>query len=81
MRLETGIRPGAGPDALNDVEIAALKSAKGSVEDAKKVLLEMADMIRTLKLCWIKRRKCRAASERQRSRDFSISCWNSFPRK
>jgi hypothetical protein len=50
MRLRTGIRPGAGPDPLNTVEVAALKSANGSNEEATKVLLELADMIRTLKI-------------------------------
>ena len=50
MRLQTGIRPGAGPDPLNNVEIAALKSANGSDEEATKVFLELADMIRTMKI-------------------------------
>ncbi|WP_426130239.1 hypothetical protein [Pararhizobium sp. PWRC1-1] len=50
LRLMTGIRSGAGRDALNDLEIAALKSEKGSHQDAQKVLLEMADMIRMLKI-------------------------------
>jgi hypothetical protein len=50
MRLRSGIRSGGGRDALNDLEIAALKSEKGSYDDAQKVLLEMADMIRTLKI-------------------------------
>jgi hypothetical protein len=50
MRLMTGIRSDTRRDALNDVEIAALKSEKGSHEDAQNVLLEMADMIRTLKI-------------------------------
>jgi hypothetical protein len=31
---------------VNDLEIAALKSENGTDDDAKAVLLEMADMIR-----------------------------------
>lgn len=50
MRLETGIRPGRGKDVLYDLEIAALKAETGSGEEIKTVLLEMADMIRTLKI-------------------------------
>lgn len=50
MRLETGVRPGRAKDVLADLELAALKSKTGSDNDAKAVLLEMADMIRTLKI-------------------------------
>lgn len=50
MRLQTGIRPGRGKDVLGDLEIAALHSETGSDDDAKAVLLEMANMIRTLKI-------------------------------
>jgi hypothetical protein len=50
MRLKTGFRPGIGPDPLNALEVAALKSAKGSQEDVNGVLLEIAAMIRALKI-------------------------------
>lgn len=50
MRMQTGVRPGRGKDALHDLGVAALKSETGSDDDAKSVLLEMADMIRTLKI-------------------------------
>ena len=50
MRLQTGVRPGRGKDALYYLEVDALRAEVGSPEDIKKVLLEMADMIRTLKI-------------------------------
>lgn len=50
MRLETGIRPGRGKDVLFDLEIAALKAESRSTDQIKAVLLDMADMIRTLKI-------------------------------
>lgn len=50
LRLQTGVRQGLGRDPLGDLEIAALKSETGPDDDAKAVLLEMADMIRTLKI-------------------------------
>jgi hypothetical protein len=52
MRVETGIRPGRrGNDPLRDIEIAALMAeAAGNRDDVKGVLLDLADMIRTLKI-------------------------------
>jgi hypothetical protein len=52
MRIETGVRPGRrGQDPLRDIEIAALMSeAAGNNDDLKGVLLDLADMIRTLKI-------------------------------
>lgn len=50
MRIETGVRAGRGRDRLFDLEVAALKSETGSNDDAKAVMLEMAEMIRTLKI-------------------------------
>jgi len=49
LRLETGVRHGHRRDTLRDLEIAALRAEHGTDEDAKKVLLETAEMIRTLK--------------------------------
>lgn len=52
MRVETGIRPSRGKqDALRDIEIAALMAdASGNGDDFKGVLLDLADMIRVLKI-------------------------------
>jgi hypothetical protein len=52
MRIETGVRPGRrGNDPLRDVEIAALMAeAAGNNDDLKGVLLDRAEMIRTLKI-------------------------------
>ena len=52
LRIETGVRPGRrGQDPLRDIEIAALMAeAAGNNDDLKGVLLDLADMIRTLKI-------------------------------
>jgi hypothetical protein len=52
MRSETGVRPGRrGNSPLRDVEIAALMAeAAGNNDDLKGVLLDLAEMIRTLKI-------------------------------
>jgi hypothetical protein len=52
MRIETGVRPGRrGQDRLRDIEIAALMvEVSGSNDDLKGILLDLADMIRTLKI-------------------------------
>ncbi|WP_018329947.1 hypothetical protein [Rhizobium giardinii] len=52
MRIETGVRPGRGNnDALREIEIAALMAeARGSEDDVKAVLLDLAEMIRTLRI-------------------------------
>ena len=52
MRIESGVRPGRrGQDPLRDIEIAALMvEASGNDDDLKAVLLDLADMIRTLKI-------------------------------
>ncbi|WP_426233261.1 hypothetical protein [Pararhizobium sp. DWP3-4] len=52
MRVESGVRPGRrGQDPLRDIEIAALMAeAAGNNDDLKVVLLDLADMIRTLKI-------------------------------
>ncbi len=52
MRVESGVRPGRrGQDPLRDIEIAALMAeAAGNNDDLKGVLLDLAEMIRTLKI-------------------------------
>jgi hypothetical protein len=52
LRVETGIRPGRRcNDPLRDVEIAALMAeAAGISDDVKSILLDLAEMIRTLKI-------------------------------
>jgi hypothetical protein len=50
MRLETGVRPGRKPDVLRDIEVRCLMAETGDADDRKGVLLEIADMIRTLKI-------------------------------
>jgi hypothetical protein len=52
MRIETGVRPGRrGQDRLRDIEIAALMvEVSGNNDDLKGILLDLADMIRTLKI-------------------------------
>jgi hypothetical protein len=52
MRIESGIRPSRrGQDPLRDIEIAALMAeVAGNNDDLKGVLLDAADMIRTLKI-------------------------------
>jgi hypothetical protein len=52
MRVESGIRPSRRrEDPLREIEIAALMAeAAGNNDDLKGVLLDLADMIRTLKI-------------------------------
>ncbi|MBP1862121.1 hypothetical protein [Rhizobium herbae] len=50
MRGDTGIPPGGGKDSLYDLEVSAVRSETGSYDGAKALLLEMAGMIRTLKI-------------------------------
>lgn len=52
MRMETGVHPGRRrEDPLRDIEIAALMAeAAGNNDNLKGVLLDLADMIRTLKI-------------------------------
>ncbi|WP_426238195.1 hypothetical protein [Pararhizobium sp. DWP1-1-3] len=52
MRIETGVRPGRrANDPLRDIEIASLMAeAAGNNDDLKGVLLDLAEMIRTLKI-------------------------------
>jgi hypothetical protein len=52
MRIETGIRPSRGMrDALFDVEISAIMAEAGcNDDDLKAILLDLAEMIRTLKI-------------------------------
>jgi hypothetical protein len=52
MRIDTGVRPSRGNmDALRDIQIAALMAeAGGNDDDVKAVLLDLAEMIRTLKI-------------------------------
>ncbi|MEK1933529.1 MAG: hypothetical protein AAAC47_27865 [Pararhizobium sp.] len=54
MYIETGVRPIRGnKDALRDIEIAVLMVGAGGNDDdddVKAVLLDLAEMIRTLKI-------------------------------
>ncbi|CAN7504638.1 hypothetical protein [Pararhizobium sp. LjRoot238] len=51
LRLETGIRPSrTGRDALLAIQIDALQTEARSDDEIRAVLLDLADMIRTLKI-------------------------------
>ncbi len=59
MRVETGIRPSRGKqDVLQDIEIAALMTEAGeNGDDVKRILLDLAEMIRVLKIVLDARRE------------------------
>lgn len=50
LRLRAGVRAIREKDKLRSLEIAALRAEHGTDGDAKTVLLETAEMIRTLKI-------------------------------
>ncbi len=51
LRKETGIRPSrTGPDSVLDIQIAGLRAEARSDEESKAVLLDLAKMVRTLKI-------------------------------
>jgi hypothetical protein len=64
LRIETGIRPSSsGTDALLATQIDALQAEARSEEEIKAVLLDLADMIWTLKIV----RECESGSVEGRS--------------
>lgn len=52
MRVETGVRTSTSKtrDVLNSLEVACLKAETGTADEVKAVLLQIADMMRTLKI-------------------------------
>lgn len=50
MRLETGVRPNQQADVLPAIETRCLEAETGTADERKSVLLEIANLVRTLKI-------------------------------